>query len=75
MSDEEWDKNVEAFHQDVYAYTYAAGGRLAGEHGIGNKKLAYMEKFTPVGELNMMKTIKRAMDPNTILNPGKLIEA
>lgn len=75
MSDEEWDKNVEAFHQDVYAYTYAAGGRLAGEHGIGNKKLAYMEKFTPAGELNMMKTIKRAMDPNTILNPGKLIEA
>ncbi|WP_427114074.1 FAD-binding oxidoreductase [Megasphaera sueciensis] len=75
MSDEEWDKNVEAFHQDVYAYTYAVGGRLAGEHGIGNKKLAYMEKFTSAGELNMMKTIKRAMDPNMILNPGKLIEA
>lgn len=75
MSDEEWDRNVEAFHQDVYSYAYSVGGRLAGEHGIGAKKIAYMEEFTPKGELNMMKTIKRAMDPNLILNPGKLIDA
>lgn len=75
MSDEEWTKNVEAFHQDVYAYAYSVGGRLAGEHGIGAKKLKYMEEFTPKGELNMMKTIKRAMDPKCILNPGKLIDA
>ena len=51
------------------------GGRLAGEHGIGAKKLKYMEEFTPAGELKVMKTIKRAMDPNLILNPGKVIDA
>ena len=75
MSDEEWNKNVEEFHQQVYAYAYSVGGRLAGEHGIGAKKLKYMEEFTPSGELAIMKTIKRAMDPKLILNPGKLIDA
>ena len=63
MSDEEWERNVEEFHQQVYAYAYSVGGRLAGEHGIGAKKLKYMEQFTPKGELTIMKTIKRALDP------------
>ena len=71
MSDEEWDKNVEEFHQQVYAYAYSVGGRLAGEHGIGAKKLKYMEQFTPKGELTIMKTIKRALEPEGYLKPGK----
>ena len=75
MDDDTWNKNVEEFHQQVYEYAYSVGGRLAGEHGIGAKKLKYMEEFTPQGELNMMKTIKRALDPKLILNPGKLINA
>ena len=37
MSDEEWETSVEKFHQQVYAYAYSVGGRLAGEHGIGAK--------------------------------------
>lgn len=37
MSDEEWNQNVEEFHQQVYEYAYSVGGRLAGEHGIGAK--------------------------------------
>ena len=59
----------------VYAYAYAQGGRLAGEHGIGAKKLSYMEEFTPRGELELMRKIKRAWDPNNILNPGKIFNA
>lgn len=74
IDDDTWNKNVEEFHQQVYEYAYSVGGRLAGEHGIGAKKLKYMEEFTPKGELAMMKTIKRAMDPKLILNPGKLID-
>jgi len=34
-----------------------------------------MEQFTPKGELTIMKTIKRALDPKGILNPGKVIDA
>lgn len=74
MTDEEWDRCVEAFHQEVYRYAYSVGGRLAGEHGIGAKKLAYMEAFTPKGELALMKTIKKALDPKGILNPGKVFD-
>lgn len=75
MSDEEWESTVHAFHEEVYAYAYAQGGRLAGEHGIGAKKLNYMEEFTPAGELELMRKIKRAWDPNNILNPGKVFNA
>lgn len=49
------------------------GGRLSGEHGIGAKKIKELEKYTEPGELAVMKTIKKAMDPNNILNPGKVL--
>ena len=75
MTDEDWEKYVHEFHEEVYAYAYAQGGRLAAEHGIGAKKLAYMEEFTPAGELALMRKIKRAWDPNNILNPGKVFNA
>lgn len=75
LTDEEWESNVEAFHEEVYTYTYAHGGRLAGEHGIGAKKLSYMEAYTPAGELDLMRKIKLAWDPELILNPGKIFNA
>ena len=72
LSDEEWEAKVEEFHKEVYSYAYSIGGKLAGEHGIGAKKLKEMEAYTPTGELAMMRTIKLAMDPKLILNPGKI---
>lgn len=75
LTDEEWESNVEAFHEEVYTYAYAHGGRLAGEHGIGAKKLSYMEAYTPAGELDLMRKIKLAWDPELILNPGKIFNA
>ena len=72
LSDEDWEKHVYDFHKEVYAYVYELGGRMAGEHGIGAKKLGYMEEFTPAAELDLMKKIKLAWDPNLILNPGKI---
>ena len=50
------------------------GGAISGEHGIGLKRLKYMEEYTDPAELDLMKTIKRAVDPKWILNPGKVIE-
>ena len=38
MSDEEWERQLHAFHEICYAYVYSLGGRLSGEHGIGAKK-------------------------------------
>ena len=74
LSDEQWNTEVGKFHAEVYEYAYKIGGRLSGEHGIGAKKIKEMETYTAPGELAIMKTIKKAMDPNNILNPGKIIE-
>lgn len=71
---EEWDERVKANQQELYAFIYAHGGRLSGEHGIGYKRKALMKEFTDPGELEMMMDIKRALDPNNILNPGKIFD-
>ena len=74
LADEIWEQEVAKFHAEVYEYAYGIGGRLSGEHGIGFKKLEELETYTAPGELLVMKTIKKAMDPNNILNPGKLLK-
>lgn len=75
MTDEEWEQQVAEFHAISFAYVYSLGGRLSGEHGIGAKKADALEKYCDPVEMNIMKSIKRALDPNNILNPGKLINA
>ncbi|WP_337780905.1 FAD-binding oxidoreductase [Phascolarctobacterium succinatutens] len=72
LSDEEWESELSRFTEEVYTYAYAHGGRLSGEHGIGSKKAHFLERFTPGGELELMRKIKKAWDPNNILNPGKV---
>lgn len=71
---EDWDSRVKANQQELYAYIYKLGGRLSGEHGIGYKRKHLMEQFTDPEELAMMKAIKKALDPNDILNPGKIFD-
>ena len=72
MTDKEWEDQVNGFHAIAYPYVYKLGGRLSGEHGIGAKKVVAMEKVTNPVELNMMRSIKKALDPLNILNPGKV---
>ncbi len=74
LSDEEWEAQLSRFTEEVYTYAYAHGGRLSGEHGIGSKKAGFLERFTPPGELALMRAIKKAWDPNLILNPGKVFD-
>ena len=75
MSDEQWADELQRFHAEAYAYVYSLGGRLSGEHGIGAKKLPAMETYTNPVEMQIMRSIKHAMDPNNILNPGKVFNA
>ena len=72
MGDKEWEDTMDRFHEEVYTYVYSIGGRLSGEHGIGCKKIEEMERFTDPVEMQMMKDIKKALDPNLVLNPGKI---
>jgi len=72
LTDAEWENALANFHAEVYPYIYSLGGRISGEHGIGSKKVEPMEKYTNKIEMKMMKEIKKALDPNNVLNPGKV---
>jgi glycolate oxidase len=72
MPDAQWDKELETFQKELYAVVYQLGGKLSGEHGIGYKRRQLMEQFADPVELELMRSIKKALDPNLILNPGKI---
>ncbi|MCX7779520.1 MAG: FAD-binding oxidoreductase [Negativicutes bacterium] len=71
---EEWPEKLAAIQQEIFDYVYDIGGKLSGEHGIGYKKKTLMAKYTDPVELEIMRAIKKALDPNNILNPGKIFD-
>jgi glycolate oxidase len=49
------------------------GGTLSGEHGIGTFKLPYMREALGQASINIQWRVKQALDPQNILNPGKVL--
>jgi D-lactate dehydrogenase len=64
---------AEAAMGEVFAAAIELGGQLSGEHGIGLGKRAYMAMALDAPTLAAMRAIKRAFDPDGILNPGKVL--
>jgi len=56
----------------VYGNAFAYGGSFAAEHGVGIIKKSQMKKYKDPAELAIMKEIKNLLDPENILNPGKI---
>jgi glycolate oxidase len=52
----------------------ALGGAISGEHGIGTEKKKYFLELENPDKVDLMRRIKTAFDPNSILNPGKLFD-
>jgi len=71
---EEWREIVPEILSDLYRKTVALGGTISGEHGIGNKRKEYVPYALSKPAIEMHRAIKRALDPNLILNPGKIFE-
>jgi len=67
-----WNETLPLIQDELYAFIYSVGGKLSGEHGIGYKRLSLMKKYCNPVELKMMRAIKKALDPNEIMNPGKI---
>ena len=58
--------------EEIFKRTVELGGTLSGEHGIGLSKAPYMHIAFSDEEMNLFKSIKKAFDPNNILNPFKM---
>jgi glycolate oxidase len=72
MSDEQWNTTLPQAIREIFELTVSLGGTLSGEHGIGWVQKNYMDIAFNEVQLNLMKKIKEAFDPNGILNPGKI---
>lgn len=68
----EWSR-VEKAIEAIFDRALAMGGTLSGEHGTGIAKSCFLEKETSPATIVYSKRIKAALDPNRILNPGKII--
>lgn len=74
----EMEKNAflghwEEFNEIVHQMAEKFGGSFSAEHGIGLLKKAEMETYRGGVELDMMRSLKTALDPNAIMNPGKIV--
>ena len=72
MDMEDWHKNEKACLRELYDITRNAGGKISGEHGIGIKRREFFKELVSPGELELMRALKQAWDPNNIMNPGKI---
>lgn len=68
----EWQR-VEQAIAAIFAQALALGGTLSGEHGTGLAKAAFLKNETGPGAIVYARRIKKALDPNNILNPGKIL--
>jgi len=60
--------------EEIFEAALSLGGVLSGEHGIGLEKQRFLKRAMDPVALNLMKKIKAILDPNHILNPGKIWE-
>jgi len=64
---------VEKAFKEIYEETIKLGGTITGEHGVGLAKKGFLTDMIDVPTLEMMRKIKNVIDPNNVLNPGKII--
>ncbi len=69
---EQWER-VEKIVAEIFEVAVDLGGTLSGEHGVGTLKLPYLENGVGKVSVEMQQTIKQALDPKGILNPGKAV--
>jgi FAD/FMN-containing dehydrogenase len=65
-----WEEINRAVHDIVHHF----GGSISAEHGVGIMKREEIARYKSAAEIELMRMLKRTLDPNNILNPGKMVE-
>jgi len=71
--DGEWQRTRAAVVDELVDFVLARGGQITAEHGVGSAKRHLMKRALGPAELGVMRRLKQAMDPESILNPGKIL--
>jgi len=72
LSEEFWNHELDKAITEIFECCKRLGGTISGEHGIGYVQKKFMPIVMPEIQLDLMRKIKQAFDPNGILNPGKI---
>jgi glycolate oxidase len=68
-----WQRVRSAVVDELVDFVLARGGQITAEHGIGSAKRHLMKRALGPAELKLMDELKRSLDPDNILNPGKIL--
>ncbi|HWM59268.1 MAG TPA: FAD-linked oxidase C-terminal domain-containing protein [Pseudonocardia sp.] len=71
--DQDAKRRAQAAFDDIVATALELGGTVTGEHGVGLLKRAGMQRELGPGVLALQRAVKQALDPDGILNPGKVV--
>jgi FAD/FMN-containing dehydrogenase len=69
----ELQRRADAIRRAVHDLVATHGGSFSAEHGIGQSKVGELERYEDPVALDLMRTVKRALDPDGIMNPGKIL--
>ena len=74
MSTDEFLKSCKTVDKKMFEMIERLQGSVSAEHGVGLTKKPYLQHTRSTAELRLMKEIKKAFDPDGIMNPGKIFE-
>jgi D-lactate dehydrogenase (cytochrome) len=72
MNDPDEIARAESFSARLARRAIAMDGTCTGEHGVGQKKIGYVEAEHSPETLDLMRRVKTAFDPTNLFNPGKI---
>lgn len=66
--------SVEQAFKEIFDEAIRLGGTITGEHGVGIAKKSFLPKFAGNAQMRVMRELRKVLDPNGILNPGKVFD-
>ena len=75
LAEDGMQEKVDRVMKEIFYAAVSLGGSISGEHGIGTSKMDYLGMEVDSLTIDYMRRIKRALDPDNILNPGKIFDS